>query len=226
MLLDLVVFDIAGTIIEDHGEVVQALTEALQHNHIPIDANELNELKGASKVEVIRHFARRQTGNDPDPAFIERVHHEFRAIALDLYRKQTRPIAGAAESFAWLRTHGLKIALNTGFDAPIIQAILESTGWTGDFDAIVGSDQVAQGRPAPYLIFRAMELTGVTSVHRVMAVGDTPLDLQAATNAGVAAAVGVLTGMHPRSRLEREPHAAIVPSVADLPSLIESGYTG
>ncbi len=38
-----------------------------------------------------------------------------------------------------------------------------------------------------------MEATGVLSVHRVMNVGDTVLDLQAGGNAGVAQRIGVLS---------------------------------
>ena len=52
--------------------------------------------------------------------------------------------------------------------------------WNEDLvNAVVCGDDVAQGRPAPYLIFRAMEKSGVTSVHQVTNVGDTVLDLQA-----------------------------------------------
>ena len=71
------------------------------------------------------------------------------------------------------------------------------------------------------MIFRAMEAAGVSSVAEVMNVGDTPLDLQAGANAGVAYVVGVLTGLHGEDRLRREPHTHIIPSVAELPDLIE-----
>ena len=64
-----------------------------------------------------------------------------------------------------------------------------------------------------------MEATGAADVRRVMVVGDTPLDLQAAINAGTVA-VAVLTGVHPEPRLQREPHAHIVASVAEVPKLL------
>jgi len=54
----------------------------------------------------------------------------------------------------------------------------------------------------------------------VMAVGDTPLDLQAASNAGVRGMVGVLSGVGTAEQLRREPHTHIIPSVADLPALL------
>ena len=84
-------------------------------------------------------------------------------------------------------------------------------------------DDVAEGRPAPYLIFRAMEATGVSSVHRVANVGDTILDLRAGHNAGVRWNVGVLTGAHQRQLLESVPHTHLLPSVAELPSLWAAG---
>jgi phosphoglycolate phosphatase-like HAD superfamily hydrolase len=57
-----------------------------------------------------------------------------------------------------------------------------------------------------------------------MAVGDTPLDLQAGTNAGARAVVGVLSGASKRERLEPEPHTDIIASVAELPELMVSKY--
>ena len=86
-------------------------------------------------------------------------------------------------------------------------------------DAVVCGDDVALGRPAPFLIFRAMEQTGVTSVHQVMCVGDTVLDLQAGHNAGVRYVVGVLSGAHGKEQLETAPHTHLVASVAALSSV-------
>ncbi len=56
------------------------------------------------------------------------------------------------------------------------------------------------------MLFHAMEAARVDSVAEVMAVGDTPLDLQAGTNAGLRAVVGVLSGASNAESLRREPH--------------------
>jgi len=84
---------------------------------------------------------------------------------------------------------------------------------------------VQEGRPAPYLIFHAMESTGVSSVHRVATVGDTAVDLRAAYNAGVRCNVGVLSGAHTREQLEREPHTQLLATVAELPNTVSSTFT-
>jgi phosphoglycolate phosphatase-like HAD superfamily hydrolase len=87
---------------------------------------------------------------------------------------------------------------------------------------MVCSDDVAQGRPSPFMLFHAMEAARVNSVAEVVAAGDTPLDLQAGTNAGLRAVVGVLSGASTAENLRREPHTHIVPSVANLPALLAS----
>ena len=131
-----------------------------------------------------------------------------------------KPVAGAADTFAWLRGRGIRIALNTGFDRLTTDLIIAAAGWkTGVADAIICGDDVALGRPAPYLIFHSMEATGVTSVREVMCVGDTVLDLQAGRNAGARVIVGVLSGAHTKEQLEKEPHTDLISSVAALPSI-------
>jgi phosphonatase-like hydrolase len=119
-----------------------------------------------------------------------------------------------------LRKRGIRLALNTGFDRETTGLLLEALGWAdGIVDAVVCGDDVTQGRPAPYLIFHAMEAAGVSDVRRVANVGDTILDLQAGYNAGVRWNVGVLSGAHHRQKLESAPHTHVIPSVAELISI-------
>jgi len=222
--IKLVIFDMAGTIIEDRGEVMSAFAAALRSNDIPFSADELAEWKGASKRRVIRHFierARRPHGEE----LVERAYQCLRTEIEEAYRKKLHPISGAASTFAWCRERGIHLATTTGFDRDTSDLILDRTGWRHFFAANVSSDDVAFGRPAPYMIFRAIEHAGIEDVHEVANVGDTPLDLQAGWNAGVRGVIGVLTGLHTETRLRREPHTHIIPSIAELPALIESGLT-
>src|SRR5581483_8744298 len=87
---------------------------------------------------------------------------------------------GAVETFAWLGERGVKVALTTGFDRTTRDVILHRLGWDdGRIDAAISAEDVPAGRPAPYMLFRAMERTGAQSVHRLATVGDTIVDLQA-----------------------------------------------
>lgn len=224
--IKLVVFDIAGTIIEDQGEVVAAFSHALRKNAIPFKEGELKARMGAAKREVIRHFVEQQVApKHVRDKKVEATYSSFRTELQMLYSEGIVPIENAATTFAWCQEHGIQIATTTGFDGEISKMILETLGWQDRFAANISSGDVGQGRPAPFMIFRAMEATGVQNVKEVINVGDTPLDLQAGGNAGVRGVVGVLTGTHDEPRLQREPHTHIISSVADLPALIEREYS-
>lgn len=215
MAIELVVFDIAGTLIEDHDEVTSAFFAAFQKNGIAVTREELREWKGGAKREVIRRFG------GENETLVENTFADFRQILESEYVRSLKAIQGAEEAVRALRAADIKTATITGFYREVRDAILSRLRWHELFDAHVSSDDVKHGRPAPDLVFRAMELTGVRNVRRVLVVGDTPLDLQSANNAG-AIAVGVLTGVHPHARLEREKHDRLIDSVADLPHLVRS----
>jgi phosphonatase-like hydrolase len=219
----LIVLDVGGTIIEDRGDVPETLRSALAKQGITATPAEIGEWRGASKREIIRHFVERQTkpaGADREKLATD-IYQDFSARLSEIYRT-VPPIAGAEDAIQNLRQSGYLLATTTGFDREITIPIFHRLGWEKYFVAIVCSDDVAQGRPAPYMLFHAMESARVNSVAEVMAVGDTPLDLQAGTNAGLRAVVGVLSGASRVELLQREPHTHILPSVANLPALFRS----
>lgn len=222
-IVDLVLFDMAGTTVEDAGQVPAAFTAALERYGMSVSAEALRAVRGASKRAAIRQLIEQQPSSTPAEvtAQTEVVFAEFRQQLLQAFaRTGLRPVDGAGETFAWLRRQGVKVALNTGFDRETVSMILETLGWDHTVvDAVVCGDDVSQGRPAPYLIFRAMETTGAQSVHRVAVVGDTVLDLQAGYNAGVHWNIGVLSGAHSEAQLKQAPHTHLLPSVAALPVL-------
>ena len=127
--VELVVFDVAGTIIEDRGEVRTALGHALRKRGIPFEQDELKEWMGASKREVIRHFvARDNRRKSPSADVVELTYKLFRSELENLYRSSINPIPGAATTFAWCRERGIQLATTTGFYAEIRDLILAVRG--------------------------------------------------------------------------------------------------
>ncbi len=218
--LKLAIFDVAGTVIEDHGEVVSSFVDALAAHGIGVASEELVEFKGAAKREVIRFFGWRKRNEPLSGAAVDDVYADFVRLVNQRYEEQLAPIAGAEEVFESLRKRGMQLALTTGFGQSTLELVVRRLGWQEWFAAMVPSDDVAEGRPAPYLIFRAMERCRSRSVHEVVNVGDTPLDLQSAANAGVGLNVGVLSGQFRRERLLCEPQDALLASITDLPTLL------
>ena len=210
----LVVLDVGGTIVEDRGDVPQSLSSALAHHGIESSAEEIQRRRGASKREIVRYFVEKQAlplSADRDQ-LIASIYNEFSSNLIEVYRS-VPPIAGAENAIQQMRRDGYLLATTTGFDRAITTSIFRRLGWEEYFAAIICSDDVLQGRPAPFMLFHAMEAARVDSVANVMAVGDTPLDLQAGTNAGLGAVVGVLSGASNSETLRREPHTHILRSV-------------
>lgn len=211
----LVVFDLAGTTIEDDGQVPAAFTVALAAHGISATPEQINRVRGASKRQAVLRFVP-EGPRQADEA--EAIYARFREELAHRYATGgVRPIAGAIDVFQYLRHRGVKVALTTGFDRDTTTLLLSALGWLQDTaDAIVCGDDVAHGRPAPDLIFRAMADAGISDTAQVATVGDTTLDLEAGASAGVGWNIGVLSGAHRREALELAPHTHIIDSVADL----------
>jgi phosphoglycolate phosphatase len=214
----LVVFDLAGTTMADDGQVGAALRLTLAEHGVDARDDQVAAVRGRSKRTALRELVsgvadaeRRAT--DLYATFLRRLRDacDHRAI---------RPVPGAEAVFATLRTSGRRLALTTGFDRETTVTLLTSLKWMpGTFDAIVCSDDVRLGRPAPDMIVKAMNMTGVLPAADVANVGDTSADLCAAHAAGVRWNVGVWTGAHSRARLLFAPHTHLVESIRDLPEL-------
>lgn len=212
-MIELVVFDIAGTTIEEHGAVYVALADAARaYGAHPADAD-LERWMGADKREAIRALT-----SATDRAVIERVYLDFRDRLRKRYAEvPPRPLPGVVELLGSLKATGMRIALTTGFDASITTPLLDAVGWGSDVvDVVLCADDVPTGRPAPYLIFRAMEATGTVDVRRVLVAGDTPRDVRAGLNAGAQRVVGVLSGGLGEAALKLDPRVEILTSLAEL----------
>ena len=225
--IDLVTLDMAGTTILDAGQVPDAFRAVLQAHGIEVTDEALRSVRGASKREAIRCFVERHLPGDPTEIDrqTEGIFSAFREhLAKSYARGGVKPIPGAEQTFEWLHGRQIKVALNTGFDRMITDLLLRAIGWGPEsVNAVICGDDVPQGRPAPFLIFRAMEATSVIRVNRVMNVGDTVLDLQAGWNAGVGENIGVLSGAHSLDQLQKAPHTRLISSVAEIPALWSEG---
>jgi len=220
--IQLVVFDLAGTTIEDDGAVLTCLIETARAYDLPGTPDELNVLMGMNKREVFGMLAERL--HPDDAAQAERLADAALEVFIGkmkaVYERHLAPIPGAEETFGFLRSRGIKVATDTGFDATIGGLIMQRLSWPGRLiDLAVFSSDVPRGRPAPYMIFRAMERLGLLDVRQVMKIGDSPADLEEGANAGCGEVIGVLSGAHTAATLGPCRHTRLLQSVADLPAL-------
>ena len=89
---------------------------------------------------------------------------------------------GVPEVFARLDGLGIRSAVCTNTQALLASEVVRRAGALPE--VIVGGDDVPRGKPAPDMIFRALELLGIPSEEAWM-VGDSSYDRDAARAAGV-----------------------------------------
>ncbi|MEV0612169.1 phosphonatase-like hydrolase [Nonomuraea sp. NPDC050404] len=234
-MIELAVLDIAGTTVEEHGAVYVALEQAVRAAGGAPDAAAIHAWMGAGKREAITALLTGEPGEfgesgesgnpTPAPETVDGAFADFRKRLHAAYADTPpAPLPGVPEAITALRAAGVKVALTTGFDREVTGALLGAIGWDDGFlDAVVCIDDVRAGRPAPYMIFRAMEETGVHDVGRVLVAGDTVRDLRAGTNAGAAIVAGVLTGGQDAAALGAVRHTHLLPGVAAIPALLGLG---
>jgi len=224
MGIELVVFDMAGTTVNDNDSVNGCVRAALQAVGLSVTAAEVNAVMGLPKPEALAILVKNSGMQDLLGDQIQAIHRDFVARSIEFYQHDpsVHEVAGATRVFQTLSNAGVRVALNTGFDRSITQVILDRLGWSQGrlIDASICSDEVPRGRPHPDMIRALMDRLGVTDPQQVAKVGDTPADLLEGDNAGCGLIVGVTQGTHTRQELEPYPHTCLIDTIAAFPGLL------
>lgn len=233
--IEMVVFDMAGTTIQDKNEVEDCFMKAVDQTGLITSPEEIVSMMGWSKLTVFETLWKKQLP-DVKPAELENriknSYNAFREILESHYsHSEILPTEGTLDVFDFLKQKNVKIALTTGFYRRVTDIILKRIGWSkglganyagnGLINASVSSDQVVSGRPNPYMIFRAMELCEVNDVRKIIKIGDTPSDLGEGKNAGCRFSLGVTNGTHTREQLELLENDGLFPSITLFNQFLE-----
>jgi len=225
--IQLVVFDIAGTTVQENGEITLAFQSALLEYGYNIPAEKISLLMGYKKPEAIKMMLNEYEDDISmiTVAYINIIHDRFLKLMVDHYEsaEQIYPMPFAEELFAWLKEKGIKIGLDTGFSSDITNIIINRLGWLKDkkIDAIVSSNEVQAGRPQPYMIRKIMQAVGVTDAASVIKVGDTEVDVNEGKNAGCLYSIAVTTGAFTREQLLPYSPSFIIDGLEELIPIIE-----
>lgn len=217
---ELIIFDMAGTTINDRDEVYRVLREATERTGARYSDAEFQQLMGTEKKYAIEKLMS-IGGVEISDAAVNEAWEWFRDELRQTYELNPPTVLpGVEEALNTLRESGIKIGLTTGFSREITDVILYALGWagTGIIDSTAAGDEVPAGRPEPYLIQKVMEDVGVTDPAKVLSVGDTEADIRSAQKAGVMSA-GVLTGHLSQQDFEELGADAVLESVAEFTNL-------
>jgi phosphoglycolate phosphatase len=221
MNVEMVAFDVAGTVLNDDGLVIAAFKnafEATQPDLWPTHGAKWTQYAidtmGQSKIHVFTELL-----GDAEKAHTANVAFEQSYVS-EIAEVGAVPIAGAEDVFKYLRSKGVAIALTTGFSRTTLDILLTELGWKDLIDISVTPGEAGRGRPHPDMLQKAASTLGITNPASVIVLGDTAADMQAAVSFGAGQAIGVLTGAHDEHRLHDAGATSVINSVADLKTLI------
>ncbi|PZF71857.1 HAD family hydrolase [Taibaiella soli] len=226
MAIKLVVFDMAGTTVEDHQNVAKGLQGALSAFGYEVSLEDANLVMGYPKPVAIRGLLQQYAGDAiaADNELVAKIHERFVSEIIRHYEEGEgiSEKQGAGEVFLHLRNMGIKVALDTGFSRDIADAILRRLNWEKGvhYDSSITSDEVANGRPFPDMILRAMDLLQIDSADEVAKVGDTHSDLQEGNAAGCRYVIGITTGAYSESELNKEKHTHLVKTLDEIIDIV------
>ncbi|MDR1464610.1 MAG: phosphonoacetaldehyde hydrolase [Oscillospiraceae bacterium] len=126
---------------------------------------------------------------------IDHIYAAFEPALFAVLPQFAEPLPGVLDVMAALRARGIRIGSTTGYTKAMMEVVAPLAAANGYApDCLVCPDDVGgTGRPAPYMLWRNLELLRVGSIHEVLKIGDTAADMQEAKNAGCRC-VGVLVG--------------------------------
>lgn len=205
----LMVFDMAGTTVNEGGIVYDTLYDVINGNDISIKKREIDQWHGVNKREVIKHFVTyryKGTLSIKEKEYI--LNEKFDSLISKRYFNKDSYIdlihPDLPETFENLRENGVKIALNTGYPYEIQEQIITKLNMKNIIDDYISSQAVNYGRPYPYMIYHLMEKFNIKNSKEVIKVGDTANDIREGKNANCYMSVGVLSGAATEDIFEKE----------------------
>jgi phosphonoacetaldehyde hydrolase len=193
--LKAVVFDWAGTTV-DYGSRAPALVfrEIFRREGVEISFAQARGPMGLAKRDHIAAILQlpdvaarweQSHGRTAEDSDIDRMYHEFLPLQKETLAAHCDVIPGVPEAVAECRRRGLKIGSTTGYTHELVDVFAARVAEQGySPDCVVCSDDVPQGRPAPWMLLEAAKQLGVYPLQHIVKVDDTAPGIEAARNAG------------------------------------------
>jgi phosphonatase-like hydrolase len=223
-MIKMVVFDMAGTTVDENMIVYKTLREAINLAGFDFTLEQvLAEGAGKEKADAIRSILRVYAQKE-DAGLTARIYQDFIGRLETAYNTQEIfPQNNAEELFRALKERNVLVVLNTGYNQKMAELLIAKLGWKkgAEIDGLVTATDVQRNRPFPDMIKLAMDRFGIPDATEVAKVGDSIIDIEEGANAGCGLNIGITTGAHSRQQLQSASPDYIVDSLIEVLPLVD-----
>ena len=188
--------DLDGTLIDSRRDLASGVNRLLAEYEVgPLPDAQVYGFIGRGARSLVR---RALDAADPkrtisrDDVVLRRFLGHYRAVLLET----TAPFPGIVDGLERLQRAGVPLAVVTNKPIGPAMECLDGLDLTKWFGAILGGDSLDTKKPAPEMLREAADRLGVPLGDCLM-VGDSDVDIEAASNAGVPGLWCAWGGIHP-----------------------------
>lgn len=225
MKVNMVVFDMAGTTVDEGNVVYRTLHQAIEKKAAHIHFEDvLKSGAGKEKLQAIRDTLRDRatvlTESEVDSIFqdfLESLELAYKALVVT-------PTKNTEKLVKELRELNISVVLNTGYNRATATSLIQKLNWEQGvhYDLLVTASDVKNNRPNPDMIFYAMDQLAIQEASSVIKVGDSTVDMEEGKNANCLLTIGVTTGAHTRAELLTANPDYILDDIYELKQVILS----
>jgi phosphoglycolate phosphatase len=179
MSLQLILFDLDGTLVDSATDIANAFNYAIeQHGIPPVSRTEIEAMLGEGMALIMKKFDEwKELG--VDPAVIRKHFREYYLAHIAVY---SSPYPGVEDTLQRLKDFK-KAVVSNKLEVFTVKT-LRQLHLLRYFDLVVGGDSGPERKPSPQAILSVLIKLGVSADATLM-VGDTAYDIEAGRGAGV-----------------------------------------
>lgn len=205
-----VLFDIDGTLVDSNDMHVLAWAEVFASIGASFDRAVIHDQIGKGADMLVPALL---------PELEKAEQERLGAAHGDVFRRkflhQVRPFAAAHDLLAHVHAAGQRVVFASSASAQELEHYLGLLDAHDLVSATTSADDVKRTKPAPDIFAAALKKVAPLTAGEVIAVGDTPYDVQAAAQCGIAT-VGLRSGNFSDAALKGSGAIALYDDVASL----------
>ena len=212
MKIELVVFDLDGTLVSSHETIYKATVHSLNALKIPgeLPHDQFRTRIGLHFEDIFNEFGIRL----PD---FEEFMKIYKSVYFD-FIDSSEVYSGVVEIIQMLKKSGIKISLLTTKSQDQADKILKHFKLSSDFDYIMGRRPGLGHKPSADPLLKICEDLSIDPANTLI-VGDSEMDIQCGKNAG-SSTCGVAYGYRSKEDLNKEFPDFVIDNINELFNIV------